>query len=283
MFLHEDETFFKKFFVVLTHFFLVVNLGGVTEAAIHKITPATDISKLNDFITESADNGDEIRFEKGTYYFPSYSNISVNKSLTFSGGWDSDFNTQTPGTTVLNGTNVGNIFHFWKPNDATGEYTVKLDGFTITRTGGTPILTYEFDNVVISNCNITDNSGCISVTDTQQLIIKDCVLSNNTANDYNGIIDLRDVNTATITGSTLSDNGGNSSIYVARCNNLTLSDCTVTNNTGGLGSIYLYESNATITESAITDNKRTGIYVNQNCVATIENCKIANNWFIPES
>ena len=73
---------------------------------------------------DAADEGDEIWVATGVYT----ENLSINKGLALYGGWNISFTLQTPGDSIVYGSNIGRVISI---TCARSDVVVRVDGFTI--------------------------------------------------------------------------------------------------------------------------------------------------------
>ena len=82
-----------------------------------------DYDTIQEAVDTAAD-GDTIMVASGTYN----ENIDVTQGITLTGGWDASFTTQTPGTSVIDGQELGRVISI---TCTTSDTVVTVDGFTI--------------------------------------------------------------------------------------------------------------------------------------------------------
>ncbi|MCD6447637.1 MAG: right-handed parallel beta-helix repeat-containing protein, partial [Thermoplasmata archaeon] len=214
-----------------------INENSTTLSTSSKIlyvggTGPNNYTSIQDAINAASD-GDTIFVYAGTYY----ENIIINKSITLIG--------ENRNTTIIDGNNAGNVVNITANN-------VTIQGFTIRNSGShwphAGIKIWYTNNVIIHNCNISNNDRCgITIDNSRNISILSCDIGNN----YHGIV---------------FDSSNKNSIY----------NCSIIgNNEGG---IYLFFSyNNSIFHCNVSNNE-VGIGLAESSNNSISHCKIHENW-----
>lgn len=266
--------------------------NGSKNSPFKSIQKAVDVGNRNNLT---------INVAKGVYTPDNGLNAKTNGVEIFSvtnfnllGGWNDDFSSRS-GYSELDGKN--NLYHIINLDNVKN---VVIDGFVIRggnanganpHSSGGGIDTYHFNDSVIKNCIISNNTasdsgGGICLYKANNNIINGTVY-NNAANDKGGGIYLNNTDNNTISGSiynnTANISGGG--IYLYEANNNTING-SVHNNTAneyngvnGGGGIYLsFADNNTINGSIYSNTTKRnggGIYLYGN--SNIINSSIYNN------
>ena len=299
MFLHEDETFFKKFFVVLSFFFAVLNFGGgVTEAANYYISSDSAVDLQNTI--NAAASGDTIYVAAGTYNLTEYQTtqqeytardeygneytdyrtvlvsvgkIHINKSLTLSGGWDNSFTQQTPSATTLKGNYSNDIVAVYPDWYNPVSIDMIISGFTIIGADGNERVTAgvdanECESLTLADCTFKNNATAVAINRgnrelSSNIILTGCTITENGEGVYIGPGSMA----VTISGCIITSNDefGLYSYYNNNQTNVTITDCIIAGNGGdasyhnSCGGLYLSGKTATITNTKITNNYGNGV------------------------
>ncbi len=209
---------------------------------------------------DAASPGQTVQVAQGTCY----ENVSIAKSVSLQGGWDTGFTTRDPdpaSASTIDGLGAGRVVSI---TETSGSIAVTIDGFTITGGDATGLAgsgPYGYDigggiyswhaNVTVSNCVISDNvastmgiawGGGIAAYGGS-FTLQDSTLANNiastTSNGYGGGGCFR-YGTADLSGNTIEGNtasphslGSGGGLWLAN-NSSTLQDNTVRDNTASI-------------------------------------------------
>ena len=169
-------------------FYVNIATGNNSNPCISTAAPCRDIQEA----INKANAGDAIKVAIGRYLFssnPSPNVAIIGKNLTLSGGWASDFSSQT-GASTIDGANVNN--------------GILIISGTVT-----------VENFIVEN-SISSNSGAIYIV-SGNLTLKRSTLRNNVATS-NGAGIFVDNGAVTVINSTISGNranGAGGGIYAA--------------------------------------------------------------------
>lgn len=265
----------------------VILLTGGALAAEHHVSTLDD---LTDKIA-SADYGDTIKVLAGTYSLTDTLNITTR--VTLSGGWDSTFTTQTPGTSILDGQGSYQILNISASADVDG-FTFQNGNDTNGDGGGISIGTSSNFAVNISNCTFTGNtakSGGAMGIDAPTTITNCTFTGNKAVSNYGGAISSGHYGKLTITDCTFTENSSQNSgggIYMNGEPESKISNCVITKNTSGnygggfaTGAFFGGSSaNVTFESCDITNNMSTGsgagLYLGGG-TSTFISCDISGN------
>ena len=287
---------------------LLISLSTVSANEIYVNTTGNDTSGSgtadNPYLTiQTGINNTEangtIHIADGQYSGTNNTNITISKNLNIIG--------QSQENTIINGTNINQIFIITYGTTVTLENLTLTNGYSTTYGGAI----YNQGDLTVTNCTFTNNTaemggainnynyGAGSATCT----ITDSTFTNNTANHFGGAINNNNYNeddhgdgsaNCSVTGSTFTNNTAN---YGGAINNYnygvgsatcTVTGSTFTNNTAILdgGAIFNYNvegsANCTITESTFTNNTANhfgGAITNVNAGEGSANCTANFNRF----
>ena len=211
--------------------------------------------------------GDTIKVQEGTYI--TTDTTAVDKSLTLTGGWNSNFTSQL-NTSILKPNIDGFLIASNNP-----QFTVLIDHFTVQNANGYAIQHTSAGSLTISNSIIKNNTypndgaGIRNIDGT--LILNTSIVKNNNGGGISNS-DVLVVNNSLISGNMIKDASRGSGIFndgVATINN-----STIINNLGREG-IY---NNATLSlnNSTVYNNLANGITVSAGTVTT-NNSTVSNN------
>ncbi len=197
----------------------------------------------------AAANGNDIYVRAGVY-----SPVSVNKALSFYGGYE--------GVTTIDGQNQDGWYGFHISNTS-----VNIYGFMITRTKASAIHSLN-SSLTVSNTIFTANPGIqgggIAIFNGGGATISNCIFTGNSASFYGGAIYAYGSITGpiTINNSTFTNNHANhegGAIYSSAATTpLVFNNCTFTNNSSDyLGGAIYSQSSLTLTNSTFTGNSGT--------------------------
>ena len=287
---------------------LLISLSTVSANEIYVNTTGNDTSGSgtadNPYLTiQTGINNTEangtIHIADGQYSGTNNTNITISKNLNIIG--------QSQENTIINGTNINQIFIITYGTTVTLENLTLTNGYSTTYGGAI----YNQGDLTVTNCTFTNNTaemggainnynyGAGSATCT----ITDSTFTNNTANHFGGAINNNNYNeddhgdgsaNCSVTGSTFTNNtasyGGaiNNYNYGVGSATCTVTGSTFTNNTAILdgGAIFNYNvegsANCTITESTFTNNTANhfgGAITNVNAGEGSANCTANFNRF----
>lgn len=250
-------------------FYVNIATGNNSNLCISAAAPCQNIQEA----INKANPGDKIYVAGGTYLFSSNASpnvVIINKDLTLSGGWNSDFTAQDQ-VSIIDGANVNN---------------------GILAISGTVVV----DNFVVRN-SISMNSGAIYIVNGNFTLSRS-TLRNNTATS-NGAGIFLDNGVLNVVNSTISGNQANSyggGVYVA---NSSGASATIRNSTIAYNRAYagggITRTNGTynITNTIIANNTATSksgpecygtiSTASFNIIKTVAGCSItsgANNLFV---
>ncbi|PKP59792.1 hypothetical protein CVT91_06155 [Candidatus Atribacteria bacterium HGW-Atribacteria-1] len=257
----------------------IIDAGGPFGGTgpVHNLTKGTYYNTIQAALND-ADNDNTIEVADGTY----------DESITFPPGKVIILQSVNgPSSTIVRGDDGLPTVIF----DGSLAGTI-LEGFTITHTEGLTgegIYICDSTNLIINNCNISDNTtmltggvgGGISIYDST-IAITGSTISNNTTieGEVGGIYN--NSSTLIITDSVISNNSGAGIVNVLY-SALTITSSTISNNTSkydGGGINNCNNSALTITSSTISNNTAEydggGIY-NSYSLLTITNSTISGN------
>lgn len=266
---------------------VILFTGRGALAAEHHVSTLDD---LTDKIA-SADYGDTIKVLAGTYSLTDTLNITTR--VTLSGGWDSTFTTQTPGTSILDGQGSYQILNISASADVDG-FTFQNGNDTNGDGGGISIGTSSNFAVNISNCTFTGNtakSGGAMGIDAPTTITNCTFTGNKAVSNYGGAIFSGHYGKLTITDCTFTENSSQNSgggIYMNGEPESKISNCVITKNTSGnygggfaTGAFFGGSSaNVTFESCDITNNTArgdgAGLYLGGG-TQTLTSCDISGN------
>lgn len=132
----------------------------------------------------------------------------------------------------------------------------------------------------IKNCNISNNNGCaITGTsgDAATITVSDTIMKNNASTKTENCVIWSYGDTVNMTRCTLEDNATRV-FYIRNKAKVTLTDCTIKNNTG-VGA-HVSEGNLTLTNCECTNNEGGGIYTSSSAAnVTLDgNTNVINNY-----
>jgi parallel beta-helix repeat protein len=238
--------------------------GAAPDVGADEVSCLARVGGVNYLTIQAAVNaaspGQTVRVARGTCY----ENVSIAKSLTVEGGWDTSFSSRDAApasASTIDGLSAGRVVSI---TEKSGSIAVTIDGFTITggdATGlagsgaygydiGGGIYSWYADTTVI-DCIVTDNiasttgiawGGGIAAYHGS-FTLQDSTLANNvastTSNGYGGGACFR-FGSVTLSGNTIEDNtaapnsnGFGGGLWLAN-NNSTLQGNTVRNNTASI-------------------------------------------------
>jgi Zn-dependent metalloprotease len=205
----------------LTGTWFVAPTGSDTNSC---TDPGAPCGTINGAIGKAASDG-LVKIASGTYTDPGSSVVTINKSITLSGGWDSLFSSQK-GVTIVDGGGVRNGIY----SNTSGIY-VTVDHFVVQNSKGT-------------------NGGGIYVYGPRFTLINSSVI-NNTAETGAGIYFALNnyYGELTISNSTISENIANISgggVYMADGTSFINYSTIAYNNTNGSGGGTVAASKATL-------------------------------------
>lgn len=189
---------------------------------------------INYAIGQAAEAGNTIYVTLGTYTGTGVEAVKINKSVTLSGGWNTDFTMQT-GLSIIDGQGARR---------------------GITSSGTTVVL----DHFLIQHGS-SDYGAGIRTSSYSSLTINNSMISNNTGVDYGGGIynhGTLTINSSTLNGNTVPPTFFGSAIYNRSSGIVRLNNSTVSNNIAGDFSIY-NAGDLTVNNGTISSNKG-GIY-----------------------
>ncbi len=247
------------------------------------LSPASPCSTINGTLAKAA-AGDTIFVSLGTYTnATSGAVVTINKSLSLSGGWELDFDDQT-GLSVIDGQNSHQGVY------STGNPVV-IDHFQITHgyaSQGGGIRNYN-GNLTINNSLINANYSSLrggGINNYGTLTVNNSTIDGNTAGevDHNGGGGggalQNSSGTATLNNTTISNNtllGSFDGTAIDAGGTVNLNNCTVSGNSGSHGeAIYTFVDNVNIRNSTITNNATYG-FKNVGGHITMQNTIIAGN------
>ena len=228
---------------------------------------------------------------QGFYFHSNETAESVVKGFTITRGDCSGICCSGSSPTITNCTIVDNVAYYGSGGG--GGVSCSDGSPTITDCTITDNIAYDDgggvfcngSNAIINNCTIADNTSyyggnggggiyCVGGTPT----ITNCTITGNDADYGHGGGVCCDGSDVTISNCTIADNtayddeGGG-----IRCTSGTISNCTITGNSAGVGGgiCCAYNSTPTITNCTITGNTAVdggGIYCSYNSKPTITNC-----------
>lgn len=229
-------------------FLLSISLSSVNATTID-ITSTDDLGHT----ISTANNGDEINLDNGTYT-TNVTNIIIDKNLTIQGK-----NSQN---TIIDAEKFGRIFNITPGNTLTlinitlknGKATL---GGAIYNNGGSLTLT----NTIFINNNATSQGGAIYNVNGSNLNITNSIFDNNNAAVTGGAIDNYNVTNMTIYNSVFSNNTAPFGATIATENgtNTSIINCKFTNNI----------ANSIFPRSSILDLRENNSF--------IQGCNIYNN------
>ena len=270
-------------------FFVCVSVILLTRGALAAEYQVSTLAELTNKIA-SADYGDTIKVASGTY--SPTETLTITKRITLSGGWNSNFTTQT-GTSILDGGGNVQILKISASADVDG-FTFQNANNTNGDGGGISIGTSSNFAVNISNCTFTGNtakSGGAMGIDAPTTITNCIFTGNKAASNYGGAIYSGHYGKLTITDCTFTENSSQNSgggIYMNGEPESKISNCVITKNTSGnygggfATGAYYGSSSASVTfESCdITNNMSTGsgagLYLGGG-TSTFISCDISGN------
>lgn len=138
----------------LIHIKLYYSCEGALAAEVYNVSTLDDLTaKL-----ASADNGDTIKVATDTY--SPTETLIISKHITLSGSWNSNFTTQTLGTSILDGQSSIQILNISASADVDG-FTIQNGSNTTGNGDGGGIYVSNNSKIAvnISNCTFTGNSG----------------------------------------------------------------------------------------------------------------------------
>ena len=156
---------------------------------------------------DAASSGDEIRISAGIYTGSGMEVVSINKSLTLKGGYNSDFSTLNVNTyaSILDGQNNRRVISI-----DSSSLTVTLNGLYIIR----------------GNNSSSSGGGVRDYVGNNTLTIQNCQIYQNVANISGGGVFISDGSTATLTAneiySNTSQGGDGGGVAVAQNGSLTM-------------------------------------------------------------
>lgn len=233
------------------------------------LTPGTACQTINGAIGK-ASSGDVINVAEGTYTDSTTVVVIIDKDLTFYGGWDLTFSSQT-GFSIVDGERARKGVYTWNGTTST------MDRFSVIRgriSGVENVGTLTLDNCDVSG---TDNAG---ITNLKTLTLNYCTIHHNSGGEGGGIYNV--FGTLTINNSSISNNesrnrgGGIRNDAILNINNSTISRNTAGNRGGGISS---YSGTLSINSSTIAANYAAdggGIYQEGGTI-TMQNTIMATN------
>ena len=250
-------------------YYVNIATGNNSNSCVSAAAPCRNIQET----INKASSGDTIYVAGGTYQFSTNDVpgvVVINKDLTLSGGWNSDFTAQNA-TSIIDGQNINNgILLNW----------------------GTVVV----DNFVITNA-ISWNSGAIYIVNGNFTLTRSTLRNNTATNNGAGIFldnGVLNVINSTISGNRANSQGGgiylaNNSGAVANIQNSTIAYNSATAGGGiarATGTYHL--SNTIIANNSITSKSGVDCYgtiatASFNIIKTATGCSItsgANNLFV---
>ncbi len=264
---------------------LLIPGGGALAAEYQVSTLANLTNRL-----ASADYGDTIKVAAGTY--SPTETLTITKRITLSGGWNSNFTTQTPGASILDGGSSIQILNISASADVDG-FTFQ-NGSSTSDGGGIYVSNNSNIAVNISDCTFTGNtakSGGAMGIDAPTTITNCTFTGNKAASNYGGAISSGHYGKLTITDCTFTENSSQNSgggIYMNGEPESKISNCVITKNTSGnygggfaTGAFFGGSSaNVTFESCDITNNMSTGrgagLYLGGG-TQTLTSCDISGN------
>jgi uncharacterized repeat protein (TIGR01451 family) len=219
-----------------------------------------------------AASGDTIYVAAGTYTGnPNINVLEINQDLILSGGWSTDFVTQS-GKSTIDGTGS------WAGMQVLNS-TVTIENFIIENCPGGGI--YSSGTITINRSIIRNNMGeqAGGIDNSGNLTLNDSSIINNSQLFYGGI---ENYGTLTINSSVISGNsalGGPAGSGITNMEGpLRINNSTISNNTGANAAIYSFGPGrkVDIYSSTITDNQGGGI-ADGGGIFTLQNTILTNN------
>jgi len=237
------------------------------------LSPSTPCATINGAIGK-ATAGDTIYVAIGTYTGVDSNVVTIDKDVTISGGWTSNFSSQIDYSSI-NGQNTrrGILLH--------GGVVVEIDHIIVeTSTGGI----YNNANLLVMNSIIKNNAlgagasggGVYHATGT--LTLNNTLITNNTAGSGAGIF--QTAGTLIISNTSVSHNNGGGVVITG--GNTTITTSTINNNSNGTGSgggLYTNGGNTMINNTTVSNNNAYlggGLY-NRGGNLSLNNVTVSNN------
>jgi hypothetical protein len=118
---------------------------------------------------------------------------------------------------------------------------------------------------IVSNNSAVNHGGGIRMKGGGRIVIRGCEITGNSATDSGGGIAIDDGSTLEISDSLIAENNavGGGGIFLETESQMAMTDCTIADNNATNGSILLVDSSqATVTNSTISDNPAGGVWLN---------------------
>ncbi|MGN1060528.1 MAG: right-handed parallel beta-helix repeat-containing protein, partial [Candidatus Coproplasma sp.] len=227
--------------------------------------------------TSNANIGSPIYVDGGS---ANYSSVTIDGSKTTDGlnitgscrydkGENGSYTAKASVTPKYNYKDMSGTLHYW-PDTAANNYYLNT----------CLVQTSSYVNLNLTKCNITDNYGtygAINAGSYCNLVLKDVKFTNNYGSTSSGLY-MGDYGTLSLSNVTISGNSGGNPIFVQDYNTVTISNCEIKDSSVGNGAIYCRNYNdVRLDEVDITGNTGTGIYLSSLNTLKLTNCSIVNN------
>jgi hypothetical protein len=195
------------------------------------LSPATPCYTINDALGKAV-AGDTIEVTAETYTGSEENVVVIDKDIILSGGWNTEFTVQT-GMSVVDGQNQRRVIYIFGTSSVVAiDHFTFQNGFTTMGSGG-----------VVSEGILT---------------LDHCILQLNHSAAYGGG-GVDNYGTLTVRWSTIRDNVGTGIYNDQIAGPLTVTNSTISNNTGGVG-VFVHNQDAFIVNSTISGNTNTSYY-----------------------